>query len=314
MVSVAGILTQAAFCRYIKLHILGRWLLSGEFRAARFFNRLEFHELDSGIVRIVEIQLPFAVASDFRLFGRLPAVLDKLVLGRMNVSDAKRNVIHDTDDVVAGIGRDIEHVFEPVGAVGHLHGDPTGLTFRHATLPVKVKAEDIFVKAVFRLTIADDDARMNQARAGLAGSLAIRVGCRQLHEGDDMAFGVLKVEVLNVIGIYGNGIGREALGDQIPPQLCDVRGGQRNLCDQVRWRWRWCSDEFDLLMVVDHQASGHFRTASGCGGCKTQRILIEVPSVRNIGDDNFDARNSRDRRPRDLLLRACNGDYKQGQN
>jgi hypothetical protein len=67
-------------------------------------------------------------------------------------------------------------------------------------------------------------------------------------------------------------------------------------------------------MIVDHQASGHFRTASGCGGRKTQRILIEVPSVRNIGDDNFDARNSRDRRPRDLFLRTCNGDYKQGQN
>ena len=44
--------------------------------AAGFFDRGEFHELDSRFVGVVEIELPFAVSADFWLFGALPAIFD----------------------------------------------------------------------------------------------------------------------------------------------------------------------------------------------------------------------------------------------
>src|SRR5437870_451803 len=45
------------------------------FRTAGFLCRSEFHELDASVVRIVEIELPFAVAADFGLLGQLNAVV-----------------------------------------------------------------------------------------------------------------------------------------------------------------------------------------------------------------------------------------------
>ena len=44
--------------------------------AAGFFDGTEFHELDARVVGVVEVELPFAVAADFGLFGPLPACLD----------------------------------------------------------------------------------------------------------------------------------------------------------------------------------------------------------------------------------------------
>ncbi len=42
--------------------------------AARFFYGREFHQLDTGVVRIVKIELPFAVAANFRFFAELHAI------------------------------------------------------------------------------------------------------------------------------------------------------------------------------------------------------------------------------------------------
>ncbi len=46
-----------------------------ELGAAGFLDGLEFHEFDAGVVGIVEVELPFAVAADLGFFGELEAVV-----------------------------------------------------------------------------------------------------------------------------------------------------------------------------------------------------------------------------------------------
>jgi len=42
-------------------------------------NRSEFHKFDAGVIRIVEVELPFAAAADLGFFAGLPTVLDELL-------------------------------------------------------------------------------------------------------------------------------------------------------------------------------------------------------------------------------------------
>src|SRR5580704_17323696 len=69
---------------------------AGEFGAARFLDGLEFHEFDAGLVRVVEVKLPFPVAADFGLLGKLQAVRADALLGGVNIGDADGDVIHDS--------------------------------------------------------------------------------------------------------------------------------------------------------------------------------------------------------------------------
>src|SRR5262245_34662946 len=88
-----------------------------EFAAAGLFLGSELHELVAGFVGVVEIELPFAVAADLGLLGGLPAVGDESLLGGVDVDDAEGHVIVDADRMLAGIGRDSQHVLNPVGPI-----------------------------------------------------------------------------------------------------------------------------------------------------------------------------------------------------
>src|SRR4029077_16328504 len=61
---------------------------AGEFGAARPLLGSEFHEFDAGLVCVVEIKLPLAVAADFRNFCRFDAGFDELVVDGMDVWNA----------------------------------------------------------------------------------------------------------------------------------------------------------------------------------------------------------------------------------
>src|SRR5216684_186355 len=61
------------------------------------------------------------------------------------------------------VGRDVEHVFDPVSAIGNLHVDPARFVILHSTVPVNMEAEDVFVEAVLCIAIVDDKARVNEA-------------------------------------------------------------------------------------------------------------------------------------------------------
>ena len=64
----------------------------------------------------------------------------------VDIGDAERDVVHDAERVFIGIGRNVEHVLDPIGAVGDLHGDPVVCIFRHAAVPVRTEAEEFFIK------------------------------------------------------------------------------------------------------------------------------------------------------------------------
>src|SRR5256884_1447411 len=137
--------------------------------AAGFLGGSEFHEFDAGSVGIVEIELPFAVTADLWLFGAVPAVCPELPLGGVNVGNPESDVVHHPKSVLVGVGGDVEHVFKPVGAVRDLHVDPVAFLVLHATVPVDMEAEDVFVEFVFGGAIANDEASVNQASANLTG-------------------------------------------------------------------------------------------------------------------------------------------------
>ena len=149
---------------------------AGEFGAARFLDGRKFHEFDAGGIGVVEIELPFAVAADLGLFGEFDASFHDLCLDGVDVGDAKRDVIHDAACAFIGGGRDVEHVFDPVGAIGNLHGDPTGFVVLHAAVPVEMEAENILVEVIGGGAVVDDEAGVNDAngigrvRRGQAGA------------------------------------------------------------------------------------------------------------------------------------------------
>src|SRR5260370_8694802 len=110
------------------------------FRATGFLYGSEFHEFDAGVVRIVEIELPFAAAADFGLFGAAPTVCAELLFSSVNIGNAESDVVRRAERAVVCVGGDIQHVFDPVGAVGDFHVYPIGFTSLSSPFPVKLKA------------------------------------------------------------------------------------------------------------------------------------------------------------------------------
>src|SRR5712692_491622 len=71
--------------------------------AAGFLHGSEFHQFDTGVVRVVEIELPFAVAADLGFLCESHAVLQELLLGGVDVRDTERDVIHDAEFFLVGV-------------------------------------------------------------------------------------------------------------------------------------------------------------------------------------------------------------------
>src|SRR6266851_8234772 len=164
--------------------------------AAGLLNGSEFHEFDAGVVGIVEVELPFAVAADLGFFVAAPTVLAKLRFRGVNVGDAESDVVHDAECVMVSVGRDVEHVFDPVSAVGDLHIHPTGFVIFPSAMPVDVEAENVFVEAIFGGAVMNDKASMDEAVADLRLSPSREMKISPLHERDAMILRVSHFERL----------------------------------------------------------------------------------------------------------------------
>jgi hypothetical protein len=66
--------------------------------------------------------------------------------------------------MLIGIRRNVQHVFDPPGAVGHLHVHPICLAVFHSTPPIEVKTEDVFVKAIHSRPVVNDKSGMDDVR------------------------------------------------------------------------------------------------------------------------------------------------------
>lgn len=120
---------------------------------------LELHEFDAGAVGVVEGQLEFAVdAEDLGVLAgsRLPTASFETLLQIGDADDSGGDMVGAAEFGAGGLGWIVEHVFDPIGAVGHLHHDPIGAGVGVAALPVEVEAEEVFVEAVHGSAIAND--------------------------------------------------------------------------------------------------------------------------------------------------------------
>src|SRR2546429_8821040 len=85
-------------------------------------------------------------------------------------------ILHAALLLVRG-GRDVEHVFDPVGAVGDLNLPPVVVGVLEAAVPVHTEAEEIPIEAILGSAVLDDEAGVKHARADLFG------GGREKHAG-----------------------------------------------------------------------------------------------------------------------------------
>ncbi len=68
---------------------------------------------------------------------------------------------------LVGIGRNVEHVFDPVGTVWYLEFIPVGTVVFEAALPVKTKTQKFNVETILSSQVFDDKTRMDQMATDL---------------------------------------------------------------------------------------------------------------------------------------------------
>ena len=120
---------------------LGR-VFAGEFGAAGFLCGLELHVFDAGQIWIEEVELNLAVAAHLGLgaVGAFAVVGGELCDGVFHVDDAEGEVVHDAYVLECGVGWVVEHVLDPVGAVGDLKANPVDGVGFGAAVPVGAEA------------------------------------------------------------------------------------------------------------------------------------------------------------------------------
>src|ERR1700727_778127 len=131
------------------------WVLAGKGRTAGLLRGDELHELDASLVGVVEVELDFAVAAHltFGAVGPFAVIAGQSDDSVRHADDAEGEMIHDPGVLKRWVGRVVEHVLEPVGAVGDLDADPVVDVRLWTAVPVRTDAEDAFPERVFfRLT------------------------------------------------------------------------------------------------------------------------------------------------------------------
>ena len=132
---------------------------------------------------------------------RLPAVGFQLRLRLLHILDAQRDVVHHSHLPPFGLGGDVEHIFQPTGAVGHLHRAPVGAARLHPAMPVNMEPQSVFVESVFRRPVVNDESGVNHpAGNGIGIGFILRLSFGAFDELDDVAFGILHPEAAASIG------------------------------------------------------------------------------------------------------------------
>jgi hypothetical protein len=250
---------------------------AGEGVAAGGFGGFELHVLDADEVGVVEVELVFAVAA--HLFGGLGAWREAALFeggdDGVHVGDAEGEVIVDADLMGGGVGGGVEHVLDPVGAVGDLEGDEVGDAVFHAAHPVEVKAEDVLVELVFCGGGADDEARVDDApgdvlRAcrGLGGGGKF-VGCGGgggLDKADGIAFGVFDEKQMLAVAEQGEGGGDgDAFALEVEAEGLGVGGGEFDVLEgELRGGVRGA--DLDCLVRAAVKAEGSWIVRGEFGG------------------------------------------------
>src|SRR5436853_5891471 len=116
--------------------------------------------------------------------------------------------------LLIGVGRDVEHLLDPVGAVGDLNLPPVVAGVLEAAVPVHAEAEEIPVEAILGSAVLDDEAGVKHARADLFGGGSEHAARVKLNEGDGITLGVVDNEMRDATDIPGNRVGRDVTGQE----------------------------------------------------------------------------------------------------
>jgi hypothetical protein len=265
--------------------------------AAGFLDRSELHQFDAGSVGIVQIELPFAVAADFGLLARVPAVFAQQLLGSVDVGNAESDVVHHPKSVLVGVSGDVEHVFEPVGAVRDLHVDPVGFVVLHAAVPVDAEAEEVFVEFVFGDAIGHDEPSVNQTRADLIGGRCERAVNGSLHKGDGKAFGILERKVNGAVEIPGDRVDRDVVGLEITVHSHSISSGKGDFSKKICVGAGSPFGQGNLLVVTQDVTRAHHACATGVARDEAKNRAVETERRVRVGGPEADVCDAGDRRP-----------------
>src|SRR2546423_5171165 len=135
--------------------------------------------------------------------------------------------------LLIGVGRDVEHVLDPVGAVGDLNLPPVVAGVLEAAVPVHAEAEEIPVEAILGSAVLDDEAGVKHARADLFGRSSEHAARVKLHEGDGITLGVVENQMRDATDISGNRANRDVMGKEVAVHPGNVGCGKGDFGEQV---------------------------------------------------------------------------------
>src|SRR5690349_3579902 len=113
--------------------------------ATWFLGGRELHNFDTCAGGVIGVQAVFTVTADLWTIEALQAVEAKLPCGSMDVLNAEREMILYPKFLVVGMGRNVEHVFDPVGAVRNLEFVPVDAVVLDPAIPVEAKTKNLKV-------------------------------------------------------------------------------------------------------------------------------------------------------------------------
>src|SRR5690348_13711934 len=185
---------------------MATWFLGGD----------ELHNFDTCAVWIVGVQAVFTVTADLWAVKALQAVQVKLPCGSMNVFNAESEMILHPKFLVVGIGRNVEHVFNPVGAVRNVEFVPVNAVVLESAVPVEAKTKNLHVKTILSGHVFDHETCMEQMRPDLLGFRHVcHLRRRFLDENNGVPLRIADSEILYAIGIFVNSAGQLIVGKQV---------------------------------------------------------------------------------------------------
>src|SRR5579864_5244318 len=211
----------------------------GEVAAAGLLGGLELHKIYARQVRIEDIQLPLAVASHLRMFIAMlfPAVRFQNRLRLLHIGNTVGDVIHDSGESKVRMSGLIQHVLQPVGAIGNLQRNPVGLVVLHAAVPVGTEAQNLAIEMVGGGAVVNEKAGVDHAPRDRIRFCRHALILRPLHEFDVVALRIVHDKAEAVVGTALNLAGLEPLLGEVATQACNVIGRKRHMVHAVSGFW-----------------------------------------------------------------------------
>src|SRR5258708_83008 len=155
--------------------------------------------------------------------------------------------------LLIGSGRDVEHVLDPIGAVGNLKLFPVHIIVLESTVPVHAKTKQVTVETIFDGVIFDNKTGVEDAIADLVASGREKV-VGLLDKRDGVALGIEKFEMLESVSVFDDWFCGDAVRQEICAHLFYVGSGERDGSQQIVWSSARNLRQLDLLMRVNGEA------------------------------------------------------------